>query len=194
MSTKNTLPTGTNTFLKPAIFVILVVLFASISRVIPHIWNFTPVAAMALFGGAKLKNTKWALLLPLLCMFFSDCLLQFLYVVGYRQYPGFHDYMLAVYASLALVAYIGMRLQNNLTTPKVILGSLLGSILFFIITNFAVWYISMPHTQANFVQCYVQAIPFFKNNLMGDLLYNGLFFGSYFLIQKTYWSKQKNVA
>jgi hypothetical protein len=64
-------------------------------------------------------------------------------------------------------------------------ASLLGSILFFFITNFGVWAGGFyGYTAGGLSKCYVMAIPFFKGTIMGDLFYNLVFFGGYALVRK----------
>ena len=41
--------------------VIALILFTSFTRIIPHMPNFTPIGAMALFGGAYLSNKYYAI-------------------------------------------------------------------------------------------------------------------------------------
>jgi len=144
-----------------------------ILRLIPHLPNFAPIAALALFGGTYL-NKKYALLIPLLAMFFSD------YFIGFAEvWVTF-----SIYLSFFLIGLIGLWLRNHRKLPNIAGASLAGSILFFIITNFAVfaatpWY---PKTFQGLVQCYTMAIPFFRNTVLGDLFYVGAMFGLYELV------------
>ena len=158
-------------------FVGSLLVLAAISRVLPHPANVTPVAAMALFGGAYINNKRWALLLPLAWMLFSDFLLQIMYWAGLRAYTGFSDIIPFVYGSLLLTALLGSTLQKRLTPLPILASSMAASVIFFLITNFGVWLSWMPHTFDGFVQCYTQAIPFFRASALGDLVYTGAFFG-----------------
>lgn len=168
------LSTDKNKLLIPAI-----ILLGACSRLIPHPMNFTPIAALALFGGSYIKDKKMAFILPMAALLFSDILLQI------TSGNGFHDQMIWVYGSMALVTLIGFYIRENLKTSNILVGSLLGSILFFMLTNFGVWALGYyGHTVSGLVQCYVMAIPFFKGTLLGDLFYNAAFFGSYALITR----------
>jgi hypothetical protein len=152
----------------------LFILLAAGLRLIPHAPNFAPITAMALFGACFLDK-KYALVFPLVAMLLSDIFL------------GFHQVMFWVYGSFILIGFLGMWLKNHKTTKNVILISLSSSILFFIITNFGVWLGPWyAHNLNGLTSCYVLAIPFFRNTLIGDLFYTGVFFGAYNLFVLNY--------
>lgn len=160
------------------------ILFAAFARLIPHPPNFTPVAAMALFGGAYF-NKKWmAFFIPLTAMFLSDLVI------------GFHSGMWAVYLSLILIAGIGMLFIRQRKIGNIILASVISSVLFFIITNFAVWTagIYYPKTLSGLAVCYIAAIPFFHYTLLGDLFFVGVMFGLYHLIVNRYPALEKSTV
>jgi hypothetical protein len=102
---------------------------------------------------------------------------------------GFYDMriMLAVYVSFALMGFIGLWLRTHKAFFNTITGTLVGSLLFFLITNAAVWLFGTmyPHTFAGLMQSYVAAIPFFRNTIAGDLFYVGVLVGSFELF--SYW-------
>jgi hypothetical protein len=139
-------------------------------RFIHYLPNFTPIAAISLFSGFYFRK-QWALLLPVLTLLLSDIFI------------GFYEWqiMASVYASFILIGLIGMLMNKKIGVSKIILGSLTGSFLFFVITNFATWYFSnwYSHSMHGLAQCYFMAIPFFRNTLIGDLFYNGALFGCY---------------
>ena len=150
---------------------LLVILVAVLIRLLPHLPNFTPIAAMALFGGAYL-NKKYAFIIPLAAMFISDIFL------------GFHSTMPYVYGGFILTGIIGLWLKEHKSAKNVICSSLISSILFFLITNFGVWVGGWyPKTLSGLMQSYVMGIPFFKNTVLGDLIYTGMFFSCYELAQ-----------
>ncbi|MBZ9578496.1 hypothetical protein KJA14_01455 [Patescibacteria group bacterium] len=154
---------------KIVIFVILVSLGLTF-RLLPHPWNFTPIAAIALFSGVYLGK-KYAFFAPILAMFLSDIFL------------GFYSWklMLTVYGSFCLIGLIGLMIKKYKSLETILAGSLSGSVLFFLITNFAVWQFTnwYPKTLSGLIQCYILALPFFRNSLLGDLFYNFIFFGAY---------------
>ena len=139
----------------------LIKLVAVSIRLLPHMPNFTPIAAMALFGGVYL-NKKFAFVIPLAAMFVSDIFL------------GFHQTMPYVYGSFILAGVIGLWLKNHKSAKNIICASFISSILFFLITNFGVWAVGWyPRTLSGLMQSYVMGIPFFKNTVFGDLCYTG---------------------
>ncbi len=171
--------------LKPRIFVILSVIAAgALFRFIPHWPNFTPIAAMALFGGTYLGKKYLSFLIPLAALFISDLFL------------GLHANMWAVYLAFSFTVAIGFYLRKNLTAANVAVASISSSILFFIVTNFAAW-LASPIYPANFaglMESYVAGlvffndgsygISFFLNEVLGGLFYSGILFGAYYFAGK----------
>ncbi len=158
-----------------------IILFAAVMRLVPHYPNFTPIAAIALFGGAHLGKRWLAFFIPLFALFISDLLI------------GFHGFMIPVYISFALVVLLGQLMKNNIKAHTVLGASIASSTLFFIITNFAVWAGSPYYSQtfAGLIQSYTMAVPFFHTSLLGDLFYSVLFFGGFYLVQLRYPSLAK---
>lgn len=157
--------------LNPAI----IVLIAAILRLVPHLPNFAPIGAMALFGGAYLSR-KQAFVLPLAAMVLSD------FFIGFDGFAS----RASVYGSFILIVLIGLWLKKHRSFQNIILASLASSVLFFVITNFGVWAFGelYPKTSEGLVACFVAAIPFFRNTIAGDLFYTGVFFGGYELVHK----------
>jgi len=156
-------------FAQPAVFIAI----GALSRVIPHPANFAPITAMALFGGVYL-NKKQALTLPILAMILSD------FVIGFDSLPM----RLSVYGSFILAVLIGFWVKSHKNAKNIIFASLISSILFFVITNFAVWAFGTMYLKSltGLAECYLMAIPFFRNTILGDLVYTGAFFGVYNLL------------
>ncbi len=157
------------------VFVISAVVFAVVMRIIPHWPNFTPVAAIAIFGGVFINRKALAFLLPILAMFISDLII------------GFHTTMLAVYAGMLIAVGLGILMRNRIKVGNIAIATVSSSVIFFLITNFASWYTGlMPYSRdfSGLLQAYVAGIPFFNTSLVGDLFYSGVLFGSYFLISK----------
>ncbi len=163
------------------IFIVSLIIVAAAMRLVPHWPNFTPIAAIALFSGAAL-NRKWlAFLIPIAAMLISDVII------------GFHNYIAAVYISFAITVLMGFSISKNMKAYKIGLTSFASSLLFFIITNFAVWYSSpfYPQSVTGLMECYAAGLPFFNdgslglsflmNGIIGDLFYNGIFFGVLYL-------------
>lgn len=157
------------------------ILTAAAFRLVPHWPNVTPIAAMALFGGAYLGRNYLAFLVPLAAMFISDLFL------------GFHSSMIAVYAAFAVTVLIGMTLSRKPRVLNIAMASVGSTLLFFLLTNFAAWIGSpfYPQSFAGLMECYAaglaflndgNGISFFMNSLLGDLFYNTVLFGSFYLI------------
>lgn len=141
------------------------VLGAIFLRLMPHAPNVAPIAALALFSGVQLPGWK-GFLVPLTAMIISDIFL------------GFHATVPFVYGSFLFIVGIGYVLRKKISPVSIALGSLSGSLLFFIITNFGVWFTSSMYEKsvAGLMYCYQMGLPFFRNTVIGDLLYVGVFF------------------
>ena len=157
-------------------FIVLVcmILAAAASRLIPHPPNMASITAVALFGGAYLSDRRLAFLVPMAALFLSDLVL------------GLYSHMEIVYGSFALVVCLGLLLRKRRTPLRIAGAALSSSILFFVITNFGVWAFGSlyPRTFAGLVACYVAAIPFFQNTLMGDAFYTAALFGGFALAER----------
>lgn len=142
-------------------------------RVTQH-WNFAPVGALSLFGGARLRGWQ-AYLLPLVVMAVTDPL-----VGGYSRVTPL------IYASFLINVWIGTRLRQSESPLAIGAASVAGSLQFFLITNFAVWIGSTyPHTWSGIVACYVAAIPFFGRTLASDVFYSAVLFGLHAWLSRT---------
>jgi hypothetical protein len=150
----------------------------ALARLIPHAPNFTPVAALALFGGYSL-NKKQAFIIPIAVMLLSDLF------IGFDSLPM----RVFVYGSFLLTVLIGRFLKKNANFKNIVLASFASSVLFFIITNFAVWAFTPMYLKnlSGLVDCFIMALPFFRNTLLGDLFYTGIIFGSYSLANSWYY-------
>lgn len=150
------------------------VLVAAMMRLLPHWPNFTPVAAVALFGGVYISRKFMAFVIPMAAMLISDLFI------------GFHPYVLAVYGSFAVTVLLGIVIRRNAGFFSILGASLLSSVLFYLITNLAMW-VGNPNFTQDFqglIQCYTVAIPFFYNGVLGDLFYNGILFGGFYFAVK----------
>lgn len=147
------------------------IILGLLARFLPHLPNFSPLAAVALFSGFYLRR-RYAFLLPLAILLISDY-----FISGY-----YGSVMFYVYGSYLLIGVLGVAFRSTKVFPRVIAGSLLSSLLFFIITNFGVWADPLffyPRTFSGLVECYVAALPFFRNTVLGDLFFTSALFGAY---------------
>ena len=154
-------------------FVVLLIVLAALSRLLPHPPNFSPVIAMALFGGALIADRKLALIMPLLALLLSDLIL------------GLHGTMLYVYGAMALITAMGFLLSKRRSPLRIAGFALGGSVLFFVLTNFGVWLSGAmyPMTPSGLAACYVAAIPFFHNTLIATALYSAVLFSAEWLFR-----------
>lgn len=174
---------------------VLLIVAAAFTRLIPHPPNFAPIASLAIFGGAVIKNNKYALLLPLGALLLSDILFEL-----FTTTQGFYDISQAfVYAAFVLITYLASKIKK-VNTPNILLACLWSGALFFILSNFGVWLTGAFYakTFSGLMECYAAAIPFYKNELFGNMLLNtfmsnifftGLLFGTYALLKKFVFAK-----
>ncbi len=193
----------TFTFVECAWAAILAVV-AGLARLVPHAWNLTPMGGVSLFGGARLP--AWlAFTLPLGIMAGTDAIL-------WAWLPGWTPFNLAVYASLLVYVALGYFLLRKPTALTIVGVSLLGSLQFFLVTNFAIWlgasvpvgelggaswaWISDPNYPYSLLKytfdvsgllaCYAMALPFYGGTLAGDLIFPLVLFGLHrWLIEPT---------
>lgn len=139
-------------------------------RLLPHLWNFAPVAAIALFAGVYLGR-RYAVVLPVITMLIGDLFI------------GFYDFkvMLAVYSSFILIGLLGSLIKKYKSLETVVATSLVASVLFYLVTNYAVWQFSPWYAKsfAGLIHCYTLALPFLRNTMLGDLFYISVLFGAY---------------
>jgi len=156
--------------------IILLTIIGIISRLAPHPANMTAVGALAVFAGSKYSTTK-ALVIAVGAMLISDAVL------------GFHSVMWATYGSFALSVLLANRYLKKQSITRIAGVTLASSLIFYLVTNFAVWAVSgsmYPHTLAGLIESYIMALPFFRNSLIGDFSYTAIFFGSYALMKARY--------
>ena len=146
---------GLNKVEMRVVFALVVV--ALLTRLLPHPPNFAPITSIALFTGFHFVNKRLALFIPLICMFLTDLIL------------GVHSLMPIIYLSFVMISMIGLKAKS------LSLGTVLSaSSLFFVVSNLGVWYFYYPLTWAGLSSCFILAIPFFINALMGDLFYTSV--------------------
>ena len=140
------------------------------SRLLPHLWNFAPIAAITLFAGFYLGR-RYAVILPLLAMAIGDFFI------------GFYDWklMLVVYGSFAFIGLAAGWVKKYKSMETVVASSIMASVIFFLATNWAVWQFSPWYAKdlSGLVQAFTMALPFFRNTMLGDLFYTAVLFGAY---------------
>lgn len=143
-------------------------------------FNFAPIGAIALFGGLMFRNRWLAFGTPLLATLLADVALAIQNNNDFGTYL-LNPMMLFVYSSWALYVLCGIgvrrfwgeRPSNTRRYMTAIGGSLIGSILFFVVSNLGVW-ATQPYyakTLSGLSECFVAAVPFFRNTPLSDLAY-----------------------
>jgi hypothetical protein len=147
--------------------------------------NFAPVGALSLFAGARLRGWR-AYLVPLVLMAVTDPLVSRLY--GYSAFGGYSFATPFIYASFMINVWIGSRLRNSENVAWIGGAAVVGSMQFFLLSNFGTWLApasTYGHTFGGLVNCFIAAIPFYRNTLISDLVYTGVFFGLHALLSRT---------
>ncbi|MEY3050303.1 MAG: hypothetical protein RLY31_88 [Bacteroidota bacterium] len=153
-------------------------------RLVPHVaevpalFNFSPVGALALFSGAYLAGRLSAVGLPLLVLWAGNLLLDNVFLSEW--YDGFTWFAnWEVYLAIGLIALVGRPLMHRISPARVLGGSLVSAVLFFVVTNFFVWYSDTLYSRdaSGLLQCYTAALPFFRNTFQSDVMFSVLLFG-----------------
>lgn len=177
---------------------IAIVAVSALYRIIPNRpEGFAPQMALALFGGAIIKDKKWAFGLPLFSLFISDLLYQLLYVSGMTDRQGLYAYQIPMYVCFAVITLFGFLLKKINARNVAVFGTA-GSIIFFLLSNLFVllggFGFGRPKTFSGLMLCYNDALLFYRdygivpgfygNFLIGDLFFTVLIFGGYYLVRK----------
>jgi hypothetical protein len=153
--------------------IIGMIVLAATSTLLPHPPNFTPLAAIALFAGAQFIDRRAVFAVTLGTLLLRDAIL------------GFHVLMPFVYACYALNVCLGFWLRTDQRPWQVASAALVGSVVFFVVTNFAAWALlgTFPQSFKGLIACFVAGIPYFRNTVSSDLLYAMAMFGGFALAQ-----------
>lgn len=145
---------------KNLLIAVVLVTVAVLSRLVSHEWNFTAMGAAALAAGLLIQNRLLALLVPMTALLISDAVI------------GFHNVMWAVYLGYFLMVVCSSSFSQKISVKNVLSSALLGSFIFFAVSNFGVWIEGQlyPLTFSGFVACYEMAVPFFKNEIISNML------------------------
>lgn len=170
---------------------ILLVIIAAFYRIMPgRPYGFAPQIAMAIFGGAVIKDKKFAFLLPLSAMFVSDALYQVLYMNGVGNISGFYQGQFLNYLLFAGLTVFGFFIKS-FNLKKIALASVAAPTAYFFISNFFVWAsssplagLSRPKTFNGLIMCYADGLPFYPWSVASTLVFSALLFGSYYFIMR----------
>lgn len=175
---------------------ILVFVLLVISAALYRVWDgrpfgFAPQIAMALFAGSVIRDKRFSFLVPLLSMLVSDVLYQALYSQGLTPIKGFYEGQWVNYILFTSITVIGFFIKKN-KIGSIIVGSLAGAIFFYLTSNFFDWIGGgldinnqpYPKTFEGLINCFVAGLPFFRGSVWATLLFNGIFFGCYYLYER----------
>ncbi|OGH58834.1 MAG: hypothetical protein A2725_03730 [Candidatus Magasanikbacteria bacterium RIFCSPHIGHO2_01_FULL_33_34] len=138
-------------------------------RFLPHTANFVPIGAIAIFSGLYFPK-KYAIIIPVIALIISD------FFIGFYSW----QIMLSVYGSFVIMGLLGLLARKNKSFGKIAGATILGSLIFFLITNASVWIFGTmySHSISGLIESYYMALPFFKNSLMGDIFYTFILVGT----------------
>ena len=139
-------------------FLILILVF---SRLIPHPPNFTPIIATAILGSYFFDNLTKSIFVILISMLISDFFI------------GFHSNMFFVYFAMLLIIILHFSLSIKLNYKNLLVYGFIASFIFYLTSNFGVWLMGNMYAKnlSGLIQCYILAIPFFKNTLISTFIY-----------------------
>lgn len=175
---------------KIVLFLLIIIAVSVLYRVSPlRDYGFAPQLAIALFSGYLFSNNKkWAFLLPILSMFLSDVIFEILYHYNLSDMKGFYGYgQILNYSFFIVVTAIGFLIKKA-NFIRIATASIVGPTLYFLISNFSVWMGGGGYGHAKdltgLIACMADGLPFYKNSLVGTLLFSTILFGSYYFINR----------
>ena len=162
---------------------VLMIIVAAASRLVPHPDNFTPIGAMALFGAAYFPKKWMAVVVPFLALWMSSLILDNVFMAQF--YDGFQWFSQPyVFLAFGLIIGLGWLLLKKVKPANLLIASLLSSLIFFLVSNFGVWMMYTPEkTWASLMAVYALAIPFVRGTIFGDLFFVTVLFGAYELMK-----------
>ena len=169
---------------------LLLIIIAAVYRIIPgRPYGFAPQWAMAIFAGAVIRDKKWAFIIPVLSMFISDLFYQILYMSGAGSLPGFYEGQWQNYILFALLTFVGMAVKK-INVTQIAIASVVAPTLYFLASNFLLWAsngatrgLDRPKTLNGLLLCYSDGVPFYRTSILATLVFSGILFGSYYLLQ-----------
>lgn len=169
---------------KQVLYLVVLIALAVVSRLVAPWPNFTAMTAVAVTGGMLFGKRIMAILLPLLALFVSDLIINNT-LYAYLGHTWLTEGAGWLYASYLLIALLGSLQLHKSSTVHLALSGILGSILFFVITNFGAWFGNpfYPQNFAGLMESYVMGLPFLFNQVVGTLFYIGVIVGLQYVSQ-----------
>ncbi len=165
----------------------LVVISVAFLRIIPHIYNFSPVISLAIFGAIHFRSKIYSYLIVILSIMLSDIIINnFVYNLE-NSFLFFYEGFYWQYISYFLIILMSFSFKGKrIGLKNITYLCVFSSLIFFIISNFGFWLTSGMYSLTFFglLECYIKAIPFYQGTILGLLFYTPIFFGSYYFLQK----------
>ncbi len=180
---------------------ILLIVIASLYRIMPgRPYGFAPQIAMAIFGGAIIKDKKFAFLLPLLSMFISDALYEILFRNGVGNIQGFYEGQVTNYILFTSLTIFGFFIKN-FNIGRIAIAAIAAPTTYFLISNFLVWVSSSPlaglgrpKTFNGLLLCLSDGLPFYPWSIAATFIFSAILFGSYYLITRNSLEPAKDLS
>lgn len=178
-------------------FLVLIVL-AGLYRIMPNRpYGFSPFIAMAIFGGAVIKEKQYAFILPIAAIAFSDLLYQLLFVYGVSPIPGFYQGQITNYLLFGGLTVFGFFIKS-FDLKKIAIASVSAPTAYFFLSNALVWVstspmagLGRPKTFDGLLMTLSDGLPFYPWSIVSTVLFSAILFGSYyFLFEKSFTLKR----
>ena len=168
----------------------IIILLAAFTRIMPHPPNFSPMAAIGLFGAAHFAKKWQAFFIPLIGIWVSDLVINnYVYSSSSSNFVWFYSGFYWQYMSYILIIFAGLFIFNRgISLTKTFGGMISSSGIFFFVSNFGVWAggIMYPKNFGGLITCYAAGVPFIHNTIISDVLFTTVLFGTYYLLQIEY--------
>ena len=168
----------------------IIILLAAFTRIMPHPPNFSPMAAIGLFGAAHFAKKWQAFFIPLIGIWVSDLVINnYVYSSSSSNFVWFYSGFYWQYISYILIIFAGLFIFNRgISLTKMFGGMISSSGIFFLISNFGVWAggTMYPKNFGGLITCYAAGVPFIHNTIISDVLFTTVLFGTYYLLQVEY--------
>ncbi|HEY0299290.1 MAG TPA: DUF6580 family putative transport protein [Arachidicoccus sp.] len=169
----------------------VLILVAVLYRLLPlpkGVYGFTPMFAMAIFGGVIFRqDKKWAFTLPLITMFISDIIFQLLHDAGKLDIWGFYEGQLINYILYALTTSVGFFIKK-INIVNIGIAAIIAPTLFFLLSNFSYWAFTQSYYNEHntLLQCYINGLPFyFPWSIVSTIVYSAILFGIFYSVQNS---------
>ena len=168
----------------------IIILLAAFTRIMPHPPNFSPMAAIGLFGAAHFAKKWQAFFIPLIGIWVSDLVINnYVYSSSSSNFVWFYSGFYWQYMSYILIIFAGLFIFNRgISLTKTVGGMISSSGIFFLVSNFGVWAggTMYPKNFSGLITCYAAGVPFIHNTIISDVLFTTVLFGTYYLLQVEY--------